>query len=441
MLRTGNYERKPRRKTEMNPELRELKDQVEVLKQHADREIRIIEQKNRPTGQKVKETIIDVANVPRTIIASFDLSAPFRQGTPLIFDKPGKTFGAGGSFRSMFKYFESEQAIRELQMRIEESPYSPLFIKSKLYLANEKANIGRVKGREEPFISTLPEQARILGIGVRASNRAYAGFLDHLRMDIFEYYANEFSKAGKTFESKPKLYKDLAKAINTMSGRGTLGRFDNVAAALSLGIFSPRLIAARLQLINPSFYFKLEPEVRKIVAKDMLKFVGTGLTLLGMAKLAGADVETDPTSSDFLKAKFGNTRIDLWGGFQQYGVFLSRMIMNSVKDSKGKVRSLGGKEFPFRTRLDLALRFGQQKLSPTFGFMRDFLADKDFMGEEFELSKEALDLIIPLYLKDLYEAAEIDGVEGALLSLPGLFGVGVQTYGQKTKTKSKGFKR
>ena len=132
MLRTGNYERKPRRKTEMTPELRDLKDQVDVLKQHADREIRLLERKNMTKGERLKEFVVDVANVPRTLKASFDLSAPFRQGLPLIFDKPSQVFGQGGSFREMFKYFSDEKAIRELRRQIEESPNSSLYLKSKL---------------------------------------------------------------------------------------------------------------------------------------------------------------------------------------------------------------------------------------------------------------------------------------------------------------------
>ena len=61
-------------------------------------------------------------------------------------------------------------------------------------------------------MSTLPEKIPGLGIGIKASNRAYAGFLDHARMDISDYYYSQFKKMGKTFETDPKIYKDLSKA-------------------------------------------------------------------------------------------------------------------------------------------------------------------------------------------------------------------------------------
>lgn len=431
MLRTGNYEKAPRRKTQMNPELSKLKDEVDILKQHANREIRLLGLKNRTTSEKIKDTIIDIGNVPRTVMASFDLSAPLRQGVVLLASHPKIGFGEGGAFREMFKYFKSDKALRDLQRYIEDSPNAPLYIKSKLYLANEKANIGRISGREEAFMSTLPEKIPLFGSGIRASNRAYAGFLDKLRMDVFDSYVEQLNKSGITFESNPKAFKDIGSFINQATGRGTLGGFERSASALSLGLFSPRLIASRLQLMNPATYLKLDPIVRKLAMKDMIKFVGVGLTTLSLAKLAGAEVETDSRSTDFGKIKLGNTRLDVWGGFQQYIVPMARIITNESKSVNGKITKLDGKEFPFNTKLDIISRLGRQKLSPSIGFTVDWLAGKDMMGNKFELPKDALELITPLYLRDMYDAVQEGNIESTLATIPAIFGVGVQTYKQK----------
>lgn len=433
MLETGDFQRTPRRKTEMTPELSKLKDEVEVLKQHADREIRLIELKNRTPHEKLKDTAIDIANIPRTVMASIDLSAPLRQGVIFSAAHPKLTFGEGGSFREMFKYFQSDKAIRGLQRTIEDSPNAPLYIKSKLYLANEKTNIGRLSGREEAFLSTLPERVPILGKGIKASNRAYAGFLDKMRMDVFDFYSEQFKKSGVTFESNPKAYKDLAKFINSATGRGTLGGFERSATALSGFLFSPRLIASRLQLLNPVYYYKLDPMVRKIAMKDMVKFLGAGMTTLSLAKLAGAEVETDPRSADFGKIKVGDTRLDVWGGFQQYAVFGSRFATGQQKIGGGRIRDLDGKAFPFTTRADLVTKFVRNKYSPALGFVWDWASGKDVTGQKFDLTNKALDLITPLAMRDLYEAYQDENIDGLLLSLPTVFGVGVQTYKAKKK--------
>lgn len=433
MLETGDYTKKPRRKTEMTPELSKLKDEVEVLKQHADREIRLIELKNRTSHEKLRDTAIDIANIPRTVMASIDLSAPLRQGIIFSAAHPKIAFGEGGAFREMFRYFQSDKAIRELQRTIEDSPNAPLYIKSKLYLANEKTNIGRLSGREEAFLSTLPERVPILGKGIKASNRAYAGFLDKMRMDVFDFYSEQFKKSGVTFESNPKAYKDLAKFINSATGRGTLGGFERSATALSGFLFSPRLIASRLQLINPSYYWKLDPAVRKLAMKDMVKFLGAGMTILSLAKLAGAEVESDPRSADFGKIKVGNTRLDVWGGFQQYAVFGARLITGEQKIGQGRISKLNSNVFPFTTRADLTTKFIRNKFSPAFGLIWDWASGKDVVGQKFDLTAKAFDLITPLAMKDLYDAYQEENIDGLLLSLPTVFGVGVQTYKQKRK--------
>jgi hypothetical protein len=433
-LETGDYEKTPRRKTKMNPELSALKDEVDLLKIKVDKEIRLLERKNRKPIGVAEDFAIELGNIPRTLMSSVDLSAPLRQGVIYSASHPIITFGKGGAFREMFGYFKSDKALRELKREIEESPNAVLYNKSGLYLANEKTNLGRVSGREEAYMSSLPEKIPGLGRLVRSSERAYTGFLDKLRMDMFDFYTENLQKSGVTFESNPKAYKDMGKMINSSTGRGTLGGFERSASALSLGLFSPRLIASRLQLINPRYYLKLEPQVRKMAMKDMLKFVSVGTSIVSLAKLAGAEVELDPRSSDFGKIKMGDTRLDVWGGFQQYGAFFTRLATAQTK-TVGKVKELDGKKFPFTTREDLIIRFAEQKGSPIATFLVDYFRGKDFEGKEFELSNALVDRLIPLYMKDMTEAIKEDGIEGAFKTMPGIFGVGTQTYKPKRTKK------
>lgn len=433
MLETGNFEKTPRRKTKMNEELSRLKDEVDLLKIKADKEVRLLELKNRTTEEKVKDWTIELTNIPRTLMASVDLSAPLRQGIVYSFAHPLIAFGKGGAFREMFKYFGSDKALRELRREIEDSPNAFLYNKSGLYLANEKSNLHRLSGREEAYMSSLPEKIPGYGRLIRGSERAYTGFLDKMRMDMFDFYVEQARKSGVTFESNPKLYKDMAKVINTSTGRGTLGGFERSATALSVGLFSPRLIASRLQLINPRYYFKLDPFARKMAMKDMLKFVSVGTSLVGLAKLAGAEVETDPRSTDFMKIKIGDTRLDVWGGFQQYGVLITRMISGQTKNAEGKIKELRSDKYPFRNRWDVGLRFAEQKISPFAGFIRDYFKDENFEGNEFNFTDEFIKNITPLYLQDMYDAIQIDGAEGAFKVMPGIFGVGTQTYKPKEK--------
>ena len=73
------------------------------------------------------------------------------------------------------------------------------------------------------------------------------------------------------------------------------------------------------------------------VISDLSKYVGltTTMVMLAAAYLNDDDdeetsVELDPRSSDFMKIKLGNTRVDPWGGMQQQIVLSSRLIAEAL---------------------------------------------------------------------------------------------------------------
>src|SRR5690606_5714979 len=95
---------------------------------------------------------------------------------------------------------------------------------------------------------------------------------------------------------------------------------------LNTTLFSPRLIASRLKLLNPAYYVMANPVVRKEALKSLFAIAAVGNTIGQLAKMAGGTVENDPNSSDFGKVKIGNTRIDPYAGFQQYIVAANRLL-------------------------------------------------------------------------------------------------------------------
>jgi hypothetical protein len=375
--------------------------------------------------------------MPRSIMSSFDLSAPFRQG---IFLVGRKEFWK--SFAGMFKQFGSKETFEGIQASIRSRPTYRKMTEAGLALSEMD---GPLHTREEQFMSDwAATKLGPVSAMVRASNRAYVGFLNKLRADVFDDILKKSVDAGIDFDADPKALKDIARFVNAATGRGDLGKLNQAAPVLSGLLFSPRLMASRIAMLNPMTYASYSPVVRKEALKSLLSFGAMATTVIGLAAAGGADVETDMRSSDFAKIKIGDTRFDMLGGFQQYLKFFAQQITGKKKTASGKLVEFGpgfGKESAWDSFLT-ALR---TKFSPVAGFIADARDGENVIGEEFNLGVEdpkklsswmkndAVQMFVPLFLQDLTEAMEEYGLKGALTGVPAVFGVGVQTYKPKEK--------
>ena len=384
----------------------------------------------RPFAARFWDGLKNALNVPRSIMSSFDLSAPLRQG---IFLVGRKEFYP--AFAKMFKQFGSEKAFKAMQEEIASRPTFKLMKKSRLALTEMDRFLS---DREEAFMSNWAEKIPVVGRVVRASGRAYVGFLNKLRADTFDSLVKQAKDIGVDFEENEKVLMDLSKFINSATGRGDLGSLNRAVPIMNGIFFSPRLMASRLNLLNPLYYVQLDPFVRKQALKSLLSFGGIAATVLTLAKMGGANVGADPTSADFGKVRIDYTRYDVLGGFQQYIKLAAQLITGKVTSTTtGKVITLGEGYRPL-TRKEIIIRFFQNKENPVASFVTDFLDGQDVVGNKFDLSSELVDRFIPLILQDLKETVKEWGPIGVALEIPAVFGVGTQTYGGPNSSPKKG---
>ena len=160
-------------------------------------------------------------------------------------------------------------------------------------------------------------------------------YLNTVRMARYADGLRMLDPQGKSRETNPEDYKNLADVINTFTGRASLGWAEMASKPLALVFFSPRMWASALKTFTPwAFYHfgtmssrdvtgKREVSVaQKMAMADYLKYVGLTTAMLMMIKGLFEDddeveVVTDPLNSDFMKVRIGNTRLDPWGGRQQ----------------------------------------------------------------------------------------------------------------------------
>jgi len=369
-------------------------------------------------GARTRDFLVEAANIPRSLLATADMSAFLRQGIipvvahPIISAKAvGKTFRFAFSPKSFRQYFED----------LPNDPMYPLMRKSKLAIT-DPSKAGMI-GREEPFISHVVQKIPVLGIPTRFAERAYVGFLNKVRVDLFKSWAEELTTQGMSPVKDADIFKSAASVVNTFTGRGSVGRLERITPEMNVVFFSPRLITARFNALNPHWYIKQPKEIRKKAIGDFAKFVSVGVTTLALMKMyadANPDsdmtIETDPRSSDFGKIRIGNTRWDIWGGFQQWARVFTQFITGERKTTTtGEIVSLTKDAYPFSTRKEVALRFVEGKLAPVPALINELISGgKTFEGEEITWETISKEKLVPMYIQDIAEAYEEGGLGRAI---------------------------
>ena len=275
-------------------------------------------------------------------------------------------------------------------------------------------------------MSQILEKLPLAGKVFRGSNRAYTGFLNKLRADSFDSILGSAKEAGVPITSK--LLTSLGSFVSNATGRGKLGALEGAAVALNTAFFSPRLMASRLNLLNPLYYTKLHPTIRKEALKSLATVVGGGTTILGLAKMGGADVEANPTNADFGKIKVGNTRYDPWGGFQQYVRTLAQLTAGEVTSSTTGVKMVTGEGYKPLTRYDILARSIEMKEAPVVSFVTNVLKGKTMGKKTLDVGAEVKSRFIPMVIQDIWDIKEDKGWENMWMGLPAIVGVGIQTY-------------
>lgn len=390
----------------------------------------------RPLMSKIAEAGLQLANIPRALMSGFlDLSFGGRQGS---FAAPRYRKEFYDSWKKQFKIFGSEKAYKASREALENHKDFELAKEAGISFTD----VGRaISDREERFASQWAEKIPLIGRGIRATGRSYTAFANKFRMDIFSSMIKDAENLGLDPKNNIDLLKGIATFVNASTGRGSLGKLEDAAGLLNAFFFSPRLMASRLTLLNPVYYIRQDPFVRKEALKTLLTYGATASTILGLTSLIpGVTVGTDPRSADFGKIKIGNTRIDIGGGFQQYIRMAAQLISGEyVSTTTGKEYKLGEGYKP-TTRYDILLRQIESKEAPIFSFITSILRQQDYAGQPISVQKELLERITPMIISDSYDLAKEDP---SLLPLEvlAIFGASVQTYKPKDDKKkgSSGF--
>lgn len=378
-----------------------------------------------PLNSKVKELLANVVGIPRVLLTSIgDLSFGLRQG--LVLGALHPKVWLDTNLKSV-KFLANEDYFKkEMAKMLTDPDFKRISEEMKTALPS------LTQASEEAFVANKFAEKIPL---VKRTARAYDGAATYMRFQVAKKNLQAFDDLGIKLTDKE--LKDLGTMINTASGRGgkSGGWLDEHSGILSTALFSPRLWASRLQTINPQYYASLSGPARQEALKAAGSFAVVAGTMLTALAALGAQIETDPRSSDFLKAKFGNTRYDVLGGFQQNLVLLARELTGEKKSSlSGHVSALSGEDKPYGgdNRLTVLGDMLNNKLNPILGTTGRLISGEDRAGQPIDFVDEMIKLLTPLNFQSLAEAGKDSGsIFGAAKGIPSFFGTGVQTYGTK----------
>ena len=407
-----------KKKTEIKPD-KEL-SKMYKQKEHAIGEYESAHEKNRlqnrSTSEKLSDSLFSGINAPKALITSFDLSAPFRQGIYFITHPVQFAKGVGDMFRQM----ASQKAYDGYLAEVKNSDYWPVINKSKLSITSTS---GKLSAHEELFMnrftSFLP--------WVKISERAYSGFLNSLRLNVFMEGVNQLEKSGITFESNPEEYKRLAEHVNTGTGRSNLGtKGENAAKLLNTIFFSPRFFASRLKIVTTNNALIADPNtykdnargrVNRMILADQAKFFAFTSLMLGLLNKTAPDweVEWNPLSSNFGKIKIGHNWYDITGGTAQITRYLAQTIMGKHKvnghiTEKDRIETLvSGATVKDRTpEKHHSSSLFYSKLSPgvgtAFGLMNN---QYDLGGNKMTLPSVVMNYFVPLIINEAMQQKKI----------------------------------
>ncbi len=285
------------------------------------------------------------------------------------------------------------------------------------------------------FTSWLPH--------VKYSERAFSAGTNKIVWEVWKQklewsrrYAEKIAsgeiklKEGEAFDIVQEMTAHQA-MLGNMIQRANLRRFSGLAPAMNALFFAARSKIGRflapthligITLKNGKVNYN--PRIIKEAWRDFLLTnaeIG-GLMFLG-SWLGLWDLEDDPRNAEFMSARIGNTRIDPWAGQRQFVVLYSRLV------TKTGISSVTGAEYDVNPQ-SAFLSFITNSLSPLASAMKEFYTGRNFIGGliDFTDAEYWIEKILPFAIDDVWEAAKEDWRMGIAVTIPAIYGEGVQTY-------------
>lgn len=382
------------------------------------------EDKPKAVAKIISDFTKNLTNVLINSTASFDNSFLGRQGA-LTFIKSPKTWWnmADNSFKDIYKTFKGENPEDVLMADIysDEDYINGNYEKAKLSF-----------GIEEEIPSRLLERAPIIGKVFKASDVAFTNSAIRARRGLFKIMKETNLK--NNIELTDSVLRDMGTIANAITARGKVGQIGS-SQIVKVVLWAPKMLKADWDILTGhTFGVGLETGFgRKNAAITVAQVVLITAAIAAIAKAMGADVEEDPTSSDFLKIVIGNTHISppFIRGMPQLITLMARTLEQQKKDSNGIITKLNDGSFNSSTIFDIGIDFLANKTTPPVGAVIAWTRGKDFKGHKPTISS-TLSNFFPISVKNFIGLKDESSTQAIIGSFLDVFGISANTYEKET---------
>ena len=437
---------KPEPYAPSNEELRLKKKLADVKKEVWQKLVEYQLAHMSPLGRSA-DLAKELAGLSRGIMTSIDESGFGRQGGLVTYSHPVL---AKRAFIEMQKAFISTQSEFNTIEKIRNDPLWGFSEQCGLAVTDQD---GSIESQDEAFRGRLLRKTKgVAGIvlsPVVASGRAYTTYLNYMRFYLFKQLVENLGRGGRVTRDEGKM---IATFVNAASGRSDLKGFNKAATALNYVFFAARWVSSRFQYmmipISPKFW-KSSGRVKAAIGKEYARtLIGWGIfqaMLMAFGYLTADDddekptVERDARSSDFLKPKFGDHRIDTTAGLSSAICVTSRILPSflgggKMKRADGTFKKFGEGYKPM-TRATAIGKYLRYKMAPITGAVVTTLNDGiNAVGKKETPLQTWGGLFVPLSSGEVSDAMTNQGLSrSAAFSILALLGYSMSVYGPTTE--------
>lgn len=396
------------------------------------------ENKALAVGKLAKDTIVEVDKNSIAMVASVDDSFIGRQGLVTLQTHP--TVWAKAAVKSFEDIYKSLKE-RHGNEKAKDILHADLVSRPN-YINGNYQKAGILAAFEEQYPTSHPARVPYIGRAFKASEVAFTNSALRMRTNTFDLLLDIAKKNG--VEINDIQIRDIGDVVNGVTARANIGR----GSVTSLVLWAPRMMWSNIQVLTAhGLGGGLKTNfARKQAALNLMKLVAeTGAVAAVFNAINPDSVETNPLSSDFLKYRDGDTRIDLTGGKGQYITLIARQLSGLSKNSQTKIiKDLSSGDYGSPTRLSVGIDFLTNKTTPLARTGIYLAKGQNFEGKKPTLASTAADLTVPIPIKNFYQNFAGDYPESDAIAVVGsvldLIGINANTYQPLSRWENKNSK-